>query len=89
MCCVGSVWPPYLTPIGLSRQVPRCAVQGRDTSVRDTKSKGRIFKGTFCLRDAFSKGRNIGDFSFGDTTVRDMAVISDTASGACCFIVSQ
>jgi hypothetical protein len=62
--CVGSVWPPNLTRIGLSRQVPRCAVQSRDTSVRDTKSKGRIVLAMHCPKRLFPKGRNIGDVSF-------------------------
>ena len=47
------------------------AVQVRETSVRDETSKGRITQGICRPRDASSKGQNIRDFSFSDTSVLD------------------
>ncbi len=85
MYCVESVW----VRLGLSWYVWS---RGRDISVMNWTSKGRVVQGTrrprtrrprdaspkvrivqgmHCPRDALFNGRNVWDFSFGDTSVGD------------------
>ncbi len=49
--------------VGTHRSGTRCP--------RDASTKGSIVQGTHHPRYALSKGRKTGDFSFGDTSVRD------------------
>jgi hypothetical protein len=53
------------------------AVQGQETLIRDAMSKGRNILGPHRPRDALFEGRNIRDFSFGDTLFGDTSSCVD------------
>jgi hypothetical protein len=59
-CCIPEQCFPYL-----DKYID--AVQGSDTSVRNTMSKGRNILGPHRPRDTLSEGWNVRDFSFEDT----------------------
>ncbi len=53
------------------RIVQERGVQERGVQESVVQGKVRIVQGTHCPRDALFNGRNVWDFSFGDTSVRD------------------